>query len=453
LSGIDPAGRAATAEAAGEAERRDEAGIAHAWRALRHRNFRLFFGGQTISLIGTWMTRVATGWLVYKLTGSALLLGTVSFAGQIPTFLLAPFAGVWVDRLDRRQVLVWTQTLSMGQSLTLAWMTLSGRITIPWLLALSVMQGMINAFDMPGRQSFMVKMVEDRRDLQNAIAINSSMVNVARLIGPSLAGMLIDATSEGWCFLIDGISYLAVIASLLMMRLHDPVVQRKATSTLIELKAGWTYVSEFLPIRTILALFALVSLMGMPFVVLMPIFAKTVLGGGPHTLGFLMGAMGLGALASALSLAARKTVLGLTKMIPIAAAVFGLGLIGFGLSRVFWLSMIMVAGAGMGMMQGMAASNTVIQTIVTDDKRGRVMSYYTMAFMGMAPFGSLLAGSMAHAVGAPWTVIMNGAVILLGAAWFATRLPALRRQIRPIYMEMGILPAENLQPAEEGIRQ
>jgi MFS family permease len=420
---------------------------------LHHRNFRLFFGGQTISLVGTWMTRVATGWLVYRLTGSALLLGTVSFAGQIPTFLVAPFAGVWVDRLDKRQVLVWTQTLSMLQSLTLAALTLSGHITIPLLLTLSVMQGCINAFDMPGRQSFMVMMVEDKRDLQNAIAINSSMVNVARLIGPSLAGMLIAVSSEGWCFLVDGVSYIAVILSLLAMRLYTPEVERKATSMLTELQAGWTYVSGFLPIRTILSLFAVVSLMGMPFVVLMPIFAKVVLRGGAHTLGFLMAAMGLGALVSALSLAARRNVRGLVRMIPIAAAVFGAGLIGFGLSRVFWLSMIMVFIAGMGMMQGMAASNTVIQTIVTDDKRGRVMSYYTMAFMGMAPFGSLLAGTMAHKFGAPWTVIMNGSVVLLGAAWFTTRLPALRRQIRPIYQEMGIIPAEGLQIAEEEIQQ
>ena len=452
MSDTDPVGRVDVVEAASEVELGVTSGVSHAWRALRYRNFRLFFGGQSISLIGTWMTRVATGWLVYRLTGSALLLGTVSFAGQIPTFFLAPFAGVWVDRLDRRQVLVWTQTLSMVQSLALAALTLSGRITIPWLLALSVMQGMVNAFDMPGRQSFMVKMVDDRRDLQNAIAINSSMVNMARLVGPSLAGMLIAVSSEGWCFLIDGISYIAVIASLLAMRLHTPVVKRLATSTFTELKAGWTYVSEFLPIRTILLLFAVMSLMGMPFVVLMPIFAKTVLHGGPHTLGFLMGSMGLGALVSALSLAARKTVRGLVRMIPIAGAVFGMGLIGFGLSRVFWLSMVMVLIAGMGMMQGMAASNTVIQTLVTDDKRGRVMSYYTMAFMGMAPFGSLLAGSLAHAMGAPWTVVVSGSVVLAGTAWFTTRLPAVRRQIRPIYREMGIIPAEGLSPVA-GIQQ
>jgi MFS family permease len=423
--------------------------VSHAWRALRHRNFRLFFGGQTISLTGTWMTRIATSWLVYRLTKSALLLGTVSFAGQIPTFLFAAFAGVWVDRLNRRQVLVWTQTLSMVQSLSLAALTFSGHITIHWILALAVMQGIINAFDMPGRQSFMVQMVGDRADLGNAIAINSSMVNLSRLIGPSLAGLIIAASSEGWCFLIDGISYIAVIVSLLMMRLDVPAVRRAATSMFIELKEGWSYVSGFLPIRTILMLFAVVSLMGMPFVVLMPVFAAQVLHGGAHTLGFLMGAMGVGALISALSLAARKSVRGLIRMIPLAAAVFGLGLIGFGLSRVFWLSMFMVFIAGMGMMQGMAASNTIIQTLVSEDKRGRVMSYYTMAFMGMAPFGSLLAGTMAHAMGAPWTVIVNGSVVVLGAAWFFTRQPAVWRVVRPIYQEMGIIPAAREMAAEQ----
>lgn len=392
------------------------------------------------------MTRIATSWLVYRLTGSAMLLGTVSFMGQIPTFLLSPVAGVWVDRLDRRRVLVWTQALSAVQSLALAGLTLSHRITIPWILGLAVMQGFINAFDMPGRQAFMVQMVEDRNDLGNAIAINSSMVNMARLVGPSLAGLVIAASSEGWCFLIDGISYIAVIASLLMMRIHVAPSQRKITSTIAEMKEGWIYVSGFLPIRTILMLFAVVSLMGMPFVVLMPIFAAKVLSGGPNTLGFLMGAVGIGALVSAISLAARKTIRGLIRMIPIAAAVFGIGLIGFGLSRTFWLSMLMAFVAGWGMMQGMAASNTIIQTLSPEDKLGRVMSYYTMAFVGMAPFGSLLAGAMASAMSAPVAVMINGAAVILGAAWFASRYPAVREVVRPIYREMGILlAAEEIQ--------
>ncbi len=421
--------------------------ISHAWRALRHRNFRLFFGGQSISLIGTWMTRVATAWLVYRLTKSSLLLGTVSFAGQIPTFLLAPLAGVIVDRIDRRKVLVWTQTLAMLQSLALAWLTLAHRINMAEVLALSAMQGVINAFDMPGRQSFMVKMVEDRADLSNAIAINSSMVNAARLIGPSLAGILIAATNEGWCFLTDSISYIAVIASLLMMRVPPSSEAVDRTSMVAQLREGWTYVSGFAPIRTILLLFALLSLMGWPFMVLMPVFAAQVLHGGPHTLGFLMGAVGVGSLASALSLVMRRSVRGLGKMIPIAAVAFGTGLITFGFSTNLWLSMALMLLTGFGMMQGLTASNTIIQTLVEEKMRGRVMSYYTMAFVGMAPFGSLLAGTLAHFIGAPRTVIVSGVACILGAIWFWSRLPHIRKDMRPIYERLGIIPQAPL--AEE----
>jgi MFS family permease len=414
--------------------------FSHAWRALRHRNFRLFFGGQSISLIGTWMTRIATAWLVYQLTHSALLLGTVSFVGQIPTFLLAPLAGVLVDRIDRRQVLIWTQTLAMVQSLLLAWLTLSHRITIHEVLALSAFQGVINAFDMPGRQSFMVKMVEDRADLSNAIAINSSMVNLARLVGPSIAGVIIAATNEGWCFLIDGISYIAVIISLLMMRVPADTIKRATTSMLEQMREGWDYVSNFVPVRTILLLFALVSLMGMPYVVLMPVFAAQVLRGGPHTLGFLMGGAGVGALVSALSLVIRKSVRGLLKMIPIAAGLFGIGLVAFGTSHWLWLSMTLMVIVGFGMMQGLTASNTIIQTLVPENMRGRAMSYYTAAFVGMAPFGSLLAGAMAHWIGAQRTVMVTGSCCIAGALWFWTRIKTLKKAMRPIYEELGILP-------------
>lgn len=423
--------------------------FSHAWRALRHRNFRLFFTGQSISLIGTWMTRVATSWLVYRLTKSSLLLGTVGFVGQIPTFLLAPLAGVIVDRIDRRKVLVWTQVLAMVQSLLLAWLTLAHRITISEILALSAVQGVINAFDMPGRQSFMVKMVENREDLSNAIAINSSMVNAARLIGPSLAGLLIAATNEGWCFLLDGISYIAVVASLLMMRVPHTREERHEASLLEQLREGWAYVSNFTPIRTILLMFALLSLMGWPFMVLMPVFAAQVLHGGPHTLGFLMGAVGVGSLISALSLVMRRSVRGLTKMIPIAASIFGVGLICFGLSTNLWLSLPLMLLTGFGMMQGLTTSNTIIQTLVDEKMRGRVMSYYTMAFVGMAPWGSLLAGAMAHAIGAPHTVIVSGTVCILGAVWFWSRLPAIRKDMRPIYERLGIVPQRNL-VIEEG---
>ena len=315
------------------------------------------------------------------------------------------------------------------------------------------MQGIINAFDMPGRQSFMVKMVEDRADLSNAIAINSSMVNVARLVGPSLAGILIAATNEGWCFLVDGISYIAVIASLLMMRVASATEPGSGTSMLAQLREGWDYVAGFAPIRTILLLFALLSLMGWPFMVLMPIFAAQVLHGGPHTLGFLMGAVGVGSLISALSLVMRRSVRGLGKMIPIAATVFGVGLICFGLSTNLWLSMVLMLLTGFGMMQGLTASNTIIQTLVDEKMRGRVMSYYTMAFVGMAPFGSLLAGALAHLIGAPRTVIVSGIACILGGLWFWSRLPALRKDMRPIYERMGIIPQAPIPPPpimEEG---
>ena len=425
-------------------------GLSHAWRALRHRNFRLFFGGQSISLIGTWMTRVATSWLVYRLTKSALLLGTVGFVGQIPTFLLAPLAGVLVDRLDRRQVLVWTQSAAMLQSLLLAWLTLSNRITITEILVLSGFQGVINAFDMPGRQSFMIRMVEEREDLSNAIAINSSMVNVARLIGPSLAGLVIAATNEGWCFFIDGVSYIAVIVSLLMMRIKPEVQHHHGVTMVQQLQQGWVYVAESVPIRSILSLFALLSLMGWPFMVLMPLFAAQVLHGGAHTLGFLMGAVGIGSLISALTLVVRKSVRGLTKMIPIGAGVFGLGLVAFGLSRNLWLSMAMMLVTGFGMMQGLTTSNTILQTLVDEKMRGRVMSYYTMAFVGMAPFGSLLAGAMAHAIGAPRTVIVSGIACMIGGLWFWSRLSRIRRDMRPIYQQLGIVPREE-NPLHDGI--
>jgi len=431
---------------------------AHAWRALRHRNFRLYFTGQSISLIGTWMTRVATSWLVYRLTGSALLLGVVGFAGQIPTFLLAPFAGVLVDRLNRRNLLVWTQILAGFQSLALAALTLAKVITIHEIIDLSALQGLINAFDMPGRQSFLVQMVADttgrpdKQDLSNAIALNSSIVNMARLVGPALAGLVIGAVGEGYCFAIDGVSYIAVVISLLMMRLPASTLRRATTSMLEQLREGWSYVVNFRPIRTILMLFALLSLMGMPFIVLMPIFATQVLHGGPHTLGYLMGASGVGALVSALSLALRKSVRGLTTMIQIAAVMFGTGLILFGLSRHLALSLFLMLIVGFGMMQGLAASNTVIQTLVPEDKRGRVMSYYTMAFVGMTPFGSLLAGTLAHRFGAPHAVMITGTFCLAGAAWYTTQLKSIRSIMRPIYIEMGIIqsPAEPVLEEQAG---
>jgi MFS family permease len=342
------------------------------------------------------------------------------------------------------------------QSLVLAALTLTHRITITEVLILSGVQGCVNAFDMPGRQSFLLEMVENRADLSNAIAINSSMVNIARLIGPSFAGMLIAVTNLGWCFFIDGVSYIAVIASLLMMRLPAvdaaklaEAANRAGASLLTQLREGWDFVRNFAPIRNILLLFSLISLMGMPFMVLMPIFAAQVLKGGPHTLGFLMAAMGVGSLGSAISLVMRRSVRGLLKMIPIAAASFGAGLVLFGVSHLQWLSMLMLLIVGFGMMQGLTASNTIIQTIVPEDKRGRVMSYYTVAFVGMAPFGSLLAGGLAQAIGAPWTVVVSGVACIAGAAWFLTRMKEIRSVMRPIYEQLGIIPARYVPEVQE----
>jgi MFS family permease len=417
--------------------------MSHAWRALRHRNFKLFFAGQSISLIGTWMTRLATSWLVYRLTHSALLLGIVSFAGQIVAFLLAPIAGVWVERLNRRKLLVWTQALAAAQSLAMAALTLAHVITLWEIIALAAFQGLINAFDMPGRQSFLVQMVEDRNDLSNAIAINSSMANGARLVGPAIAGLVIAAFGEGWCFLIDGVSYFAVIASLLMMRIKPLEIRLRASRMVEQMREGWDYVRTFRPIRSILLLFVLISLMGYPYMVLLPIFAGHVLHGGAATLGWLTGASGVGALTSAISLAVRKSLAGLTRMLQIAAAMLGGALILFGVSHTLWLSLVLMVFAGFGMIQSASVSNTIIQALVAEDKRARVMGYYTMAFFGGAPFGSLLAGALAHRIGAPYTVMILGAFCVAGALWFTLERPKIRELMRPIYQEKGLVPVRS----------
>jgi len=409
-------------------------------RALRYRNYRLYFTGQSISLIGSWMTRIATSWLVYRLTGSALLLGLTGFAGQIPSFLLAPFAGVLVDRWDRQKLLVITQILALLQSLALAVLTLTHRITVAEIIGLSIVQGLINAFDMPGRQAFAVQMVDDKADLGNAIALNSSMINAGRLIGPALGGVIIAAVGEGYCFLIDSISYVAVIASLLMMRITVPQQTKKTEGMLVQLREGWSYVSQFTPVRNILILLAFVSLVGFPYTVLMPVFATHILHGGPATLGILMAATGVGALAGAITLANRRSVLGLGRVIPQMAALFGAGLIGFALSRNIWISALLLVATGFGFITQLASSNTLMQTIVDDDKRGRLMSYYTMSFQGTAPFGSLLAGLMAHKLGAPATLAIGGAGCIIGGLLFYRALPEFRATLRPIYTRMGILP-------------
>jgi MFS family permease len=410
-------------------------------RALASRNYRLFFFGQVISLVGTWITTTATNWLVYRLTGSAFLLGVVGFAGQFPAFLLGPFAGIAIDRWDRHRLLVVTQTISMLQSFALGALVLSERITLEWIVALSVLQGLVNAFDLPARQAFLLTMIENKSDLANAIALNSSMVNLARLIGPSIAGIVIAWKGEAWCFLIDGVSYVAVIVGLLRMR----IVRRKAApaargGTLRQFTEGFTYAFGFRPIRSIIILLALVSLVGVPYSVLMPVFAATVFHGGPHTLGILMTSSGCGALFGALWLAQRRSVIGLGRVISVAGGLFGVGLIAFSFVHVLWLAIPCLVVTGFGFMVQMASSNTVIQTIVDDEKRGRVMSFYVMAFLGTAPFGSLIAGWLSSRIGAAHTLTLGGACCILGALWFASALPAIRVAVRPIYVRLGILP-------------
>lgn len=395
------------------------------------------------------MTRLATTWLVYQLTHSALLLGVVSFSGQIVAFAVAPFAGVWVERLHRQKLLVWTQAAGSIQSLALAALTLTRVINLGEIIALAAFQGLINAFDMPGRQSFLIQMVDDRDDLSNAIAINSSMANGARLIGPAIAGLVIAAVGEGYCFLIDGISYLAVIASLLMMRIQSRPVLSTKKSMLEQAREGWQYVSGFRPIRSILIFFSLMCLLGYSYPVLLPVFVVQVLHGGALTLGWLSAAVGVGALTSALSLAFRKSVVGLTRMLQVAGITLGAGLIMFGFSHVFWVSMVLMVFVGFGLMQTASASNTIIQSLVSDDKRARVMSYYTMSFFGAGPLGSLLAGTVAHRIGVSNTVLLTGSCCLLGALWFTFELPKIDAEMHPVYREQGLLPSVEAEMAVE----
>jgi MFS family permease len=412
------------------------------FRSFQYRNYRLFFGGQSISLIGTWIQRIATPWLVYHLTGSALLLGVIGFAGQIPTFIIAPFAGVMTDRWNRYHILIGTQIAAMIQAFMLTILYFSGTIAIWHIVLLNIFLGCVNAFDVPARQSFVIEMVEKKEDLGNAIALNSSMVNGARLLGPSIAGILIAFTGEGICFLLNGLSYIFVIVSLLLMKVKPKKIKIKDTHVLSELKEGFSYAFGFAPIKYIIFLLSLVSLMGMQYTVLMPVFAKEILHGGSHTFGFLVGASGLGALTGALYLASRKNVLGLIRVIPLAAGIFGLGLITFSFSRFFLLSLTLMVITGLGMMLQMASSNTILQTIVEDDKRGRVMSFYTMAFMGTAPFGSLLAGSLAKIIGVSDTILIGGISCIIGALLFAYKLPELNKIVHSVYVKLKMMPPE-----------
>ncbi len=424
----------------------------HSFRALRHRNFRLFLGGQFVSLVGTWLQSVALGWLLYRLTHSAVVLGLSGFLTQIPSLVLSPLAGVWADRWNRHRMVIGTQALSMVQALALAALVLSGHSAVVPILLLQLLIGIANAADVPARQAFVVEMVAGSDDLPNAIALNSSIFNLARLVGPALAGPLIAALGEGNVFLLNGLSYLAVIAALLAIRVPERPHRVEPWSVLrSHLRDGLRYVIEFEPIRAVLVLLALVNLFGTTNMVLLPIFAGDVMRGDAHTYGLLVGSIGVGALVGALYMAARRTVVGLGQVIVVSLSLFCASLIALAFCRNQWLAVPILAVTGFGMMVHMASSNTIVQTLVDPAMRGRVMSFYTVAFMGSAPLGSLLLGWSASRIGAPWTTALSSLICLAAAAGFARKLPGLRKQVRPIYARLGVIPevAEGLQAGEE----
>jgi len=401
-------------------------------RALRYRNYRLFFMGQGISLIGTWMQRMALQWFVYNWTHSPWLLGALDFSSQIPAFLMAPWAGLAADRFPRHRLVVITQTLAMVQAGVLATLVLTGHVQVWHLFGLAIFLGIINGFDIPLRQSFVVEMVDDRADLPNAIALNSSVFNAARLVGPSVAGFILEWTSAGFCFLLNAVSYIAVIWALLVMKITRQAPPQGRAMGLRGLHEGWTYVWGFKTIPYLLLNLSLVSIAGTPYMTLMPVFAKHVLGGGPQTLGFLVASVGVGALVGAFFLASRKNIRGLGKLMAAAMGLYSLGLLAFSHARWLPLSMFIMLFTGLGMMVLMAGTNTLLQTLVDEDKRGRVMALYTMAFMGSAPLGSLWAGAAATHIGAPRTVYIGSLACLIATGVFISKLRMMRREARPI---------------------
>jgi len=414
-------------------------------RALRHRNFQLFFSGQLISLVGTWMQNVAQAWLVYRLTGSSLLLGAAGFASQFPVFLTAPIGGIVADRLNRQRIVIATQVASMILAFVLALLTLSHMVKVWHIFVLAALLGVVNAFDIPGRQSFLVDMV-GKEDLMNAIALNSSMFNGARVIGPAIAGILVAKIGEGWCFFANGVSYIAVIIGLFMIRVQFPARLAAQASPMAHMAEGFRFVRNTGPIRALLLLLGLVSLVAMPYTVLMPVFADRILHGGAQALGILMGATGVGALLGALTLAAKTGIRGLGRWVAFACAGFGLSLILFAFSQNLWLSTVLLLPVGFCMMLQMSSSNTLIQAMVPDHLRGRVMAVYTMMFMGMAPFGSFFAGALADRLGAPITVSIGAVAALVGAAWFWTGLPKIRVEARRLIVAQTMVGGD---PPEE----
>jgi len=410
------------------------------FRAFRHRNYRLFFGGQSISLIGTWMQMVAMQWLVYQLTRSSALLGIITLVGQLPAMLVSPFAGVWLDQWERRRVLVGTQTLAGIQAGVLAVLVYTNLIQVWHIVVLSIVLGLVNAFDMPGRQSFLVEIVTEREDLANAIALNSSQFNIARLIGPSFAAIVIRVAGEKMCFTVNAFSYIAVVLALLAMtvpRHSKKIVERNVFK---ELADGLRYTSKFGAIRSLLILFGLVSFSSGMVSILLPAFAKDFYSGNASTLGYLYGATGVGALIGALSLAAKKSVVGLGTWACASALVYSACTIFFGLTSNIWVASSMLAFTGLGSMVNMAATNTLLQTLVDEHVRGRVMSFYTMSFIATMPVGSFVGGALASGFGLQRTCVLAGIFSCLGAFWFYVKLPVIRAQARPVLQEKGVIP-------------
>jgi MFS family permease len=408
------------------------------FRALRHRNYRLFFAGQTISLIGTWMQTLALSWLIYRLTNSPFLLGLISFSNQIPSLALSPFSGVISDRLPRQKLLFLSQTLAMFQAVAVFVLFQTELLRIDSIIILSIAMGLINGLDMPVRQSFVAELVDDPKDLSNAIALNSSMINGTRLIGPSLAGILIAWVGEGPCFLLNALSFVPVLWCISRMRVVEK--NKRSTKRFSEdFMEGLRYAGRFMPIASILLLLAALCLFGQPYMIFMPVFARDILHGGPQTQGLLVGAAGFGAFIAALYLASRKSVLGLGRIIAVAAVLFGCGLIAYAHSSLQWLSMLILFFVGCGMILCLASSNTLLQTIAEQSMRGRVMSLYTMAFLGVTPIGSLLAGLASRHIGVQATVTIGGTVCIVAGLIFAAQLTELRDKIRPIYLEKGII--------------
>jgi MFS family permease len=409
-----------------------------AFRSLKHRNFQLFFSGQLISLVGTWMQSIAEAWLIYRLTGSSVLLGLLGFVSQIPIFLLSPIGGLAADRWPRQRVVISTQVASMTLGFTLAALTLTGRIRVWEIIVLATLLGVVNAFDVPARQSFLIEMV-GREDLLNAIALNSTMFNGARVAGPAVAGLLVAQVGEGWCFFLNGVSYIAVIAGLLMMRLEKSLAAHDGSSPIEKLREGLRFVRHARPIRTLLLLLGLVSFTALPFSVLMPIFADRILHGGASAYGNLMGAVGLGATFGAFTLAMRQQLRGLGSIVAYSAIGLGISLTFFGASRLYWFSMVALVLAGYAMMMQFTSANTLIQAMVPDQLRGRVMSLYSMMFIGMAPIGSLVAGKMAQHIGAPSTVALGGLASLVGGVVFAVKWPSMRAPARELVAAQGMM--------------